>query len=240
METFGRGCLYIILGIVVLMVFALLAGGTVTIPWIIAIPLVVLAFWTASKKTITGVTEMSANQTYLESARKQFLYYKTLGEKAMNQLEPEQLFTAYNEDTNSIATIVAHLGGNMLSRWTDFLTTDGEKDWRDRDAEFGHGLSDKEQLLDKWNEGWNCLFHALDSLSPGQLEQIIYIRNEGHTVIEAINRQLAHYPYHVGQIVYAAKLLKKRMEQLVHSEKQIRAIQQRKIRQTEIGPKFYR
>ncbi|EGL17558.1 MULTISPECIES: DUF1572 family protein [unclassified Paenibacillus] len=152
---------------------------------------------------------MSANQTYLESARKQFLYYKTLGEKAMNQLEPEQLFTAYNEDTNSIATIVAHLGGNMLSRWTDFLTTDGEKDWRDRDAEFGHGLSDKEQLLDKWNEGWNCLFHALDSLSPGQLEQIIYIRNEGHTVIEAINRQLAHYPYHVGQIVYAAKLLKK-------------------------------
>ncbi|WP_405082357.1 DUF1572 family protein [Paenibacillus chitinolyticus] len=152
---------------------------------------------------------MSANQTYLESVRKQFLYYKTLGEKAMDQLEPEQLFTAYNEDTNSIATIVAHLGGNMLSRWTDFLTTDGEKDWRDRDAEFGHSLSDKEQLLDKWNEGWNCLFHALDSLSPGQLEQIIYIRNEGHTVIEAINRQLAHYPYHVGQIVYAAKLLKK-------------------------------
>ncbi|MEC0245258.1 DUF1572 family protein [Paenibacillus chitinolyticus] len=152
---------------------------------------------------------MSANQTYLESVRKQFLYYKTLGEKAMDQLEPEQLFTAYNEDTNSIATIVAHLGGNMLSRWTDFLTTDGEKDWRDRDAEFGHSLSDKEQLLDKWNEGWNCLFHALDSLNPGQLEQIIYIRNEGHTVIEAINRQLAHYPYHVGQIVYAAKLLKK-------------------------------
>ncbi|MGX4586942.1 DUF1572 family protein [Paenibacillus chitinolyticus] len=152
---------------------------------------------------------MSANQTYLESVRKQFLYYKTLGEKAMDQLEPEQLFTAYNEDTNSIATIVAHLGGNMLSRWTDFLTTDGEKEWRDRDAEFGHSLSDKEQLLDKWNEGWNCLFHALDSLSPDQLEQIIYIRNEGHTVIEAINRQLAHYPYHVGQIVYAAKLLKK-------------------------------
>ncbi|WP_217558035.1 DUF1572 family protein [Paenibacillus sp. GbtcB18] len=152
---------------------------------------------------------MSANQTYLESVRKQFLYYKTLGEKAMDQLEPEQLFTAYNEDTNSIAAIVAHLGGNMLSRWTDFLTTDGEKEWRDRDAEFGHSLLDKEQLLDKWNEGWNCLFHALDSLSPDQLEQIIYIRNEGHTVIEAINRQLAHYPYHVGQIVYAAKLLKK-------------------------------
>ncbi|SEF46674.1 DUF1572 family protein [Paenibacillus sp. UNC499MF] len=152
---------------------------------------------------------MSANLTYLESVRKQFLYYKTLGEKAMDQLEPEQLFTAYDEDTNSIATIVAHLGGNMLSRWTDFLTTDGEKDWRDRDAEFGHSLSDKAQLLAKWNEGWNCLFHALDSLNPDQLEQIIYIRNEGHTVIEAINRQLAHYPYHVGQIVYAAKLLKK-------------------------------
>lgn len=152
---------------------------------------------------------MSANQTYLESVRKQFLDYKTLGEKAMDQLEPEQLFTAYNEDTNSIAVVVAHLAGNMLSRWTDFLTTDGEKDWRDRDAEFGNSLSDKEQLLAKWNEGWNCLFHALDSLNPDQLEQIIYIRGEGHTVIEAINRQLAHYPYHVGQIVYAAKLLKK-------------------------------
>ncbi|MFS0839721.1 DUF1572 family protein [Paenibacillus sp. 1P03SA] len=152
---------------------------------------------------------MSANQTYLESVRKQFLYYKTLGEKAMDQLEPEQLFTAYNEDTNSIAAVVSHLAGNMLSRWTDFLTTDGEKDWRDRDAEFARSLSDQEQLLEKWNEGWNCLFHALDSLNPDQLEQIVYIRNEGHTVIEAINRQLAHYPYHVGQIVYAAKLLKK-------------------------------
>ena len=148
------------------------------------------------------------NATYLESVKTQFLYYKMLGEKAMNQLEPEQLFVMSNEDTNSIATIVKHLAGNMRSRWTDFLTTDGEKEWRQRDAEFENDLQTKEAVIQLWNEGWDCFLNALSSLTPNQLSEIIYIRNEGHTVVEAINRQLAHYPYHVGQIVFYAKQLK--------------------------------
>lgn len=147
-------------------------------------------------------------KSYLESAGKQFQYYKMLGEKAMAQLEPEQLFVAVNDDTNSIAVIVKHLAGNMLSRWTDFLTSDGEKDWRDRDAEFDNTIQTKEEVLAAWEKGWQCLFDALNGLQPEQLVQLIYIRNEGHTVIEAINRQLAHYPYHVGQIVFYAKQLK--------------------------------
>jgi len=152
---------------------------------------------------------MNATTSYLESVKKQFLYYKMLGEKAMEQLEPEQLFVSVNEDTNSIAVIVKHISGNMLSRWTDFLTTDGEKETRNRDSEFENDLQTKEQVLTVWNAGWDCFFSALNSLKPEQLSQIIYIRNEGHTVIEAINRQLAHYPYHIGQIVFYAKQLKK-------------------------------
>lgn len=151
---------------------------------------------------------METNAAYLESARKQFLYYKALGEKAFAQLKDEQLFTAMNEDTNSIAIIVKHLSGNMLSRWTDFLTSDGEKEWRDRDNEFNDTYASKEEMLTAWEKGWKCLFDAVDSLKPEQLSDIIYIRNEGHTVVEAINRQLAHYPYHVGQIIFYAKLLK--------------------------------
>ncbi len=151
---------------------------------------------------------MEATNSYLESIKKQFLYYKTLGEKAMDQLEPEQLFVSINEDTNSIATIVKHLSGNMLSRWTDFLTSDGEKEWRNRDAEFEETTKTKEELLANWNKGWDCFLNALNSLQAEQLSTIIYIRNEGHTVIEAINRQLAHYPYHIGQIIFYAKMLK--------------------------------
>lgn len=151
---------------------------------------------------------MEVTNSYLESVKKQFLYYKILGEKAMNQLEPEQLLVSINEDTNSIATIVQHLSGNMLSRWTDFLTSDGEKEWRNRDAEFEATIKTKEELLNVWNKGWDCFFDTLNSLQAEQLSTIIYIRNEGHTVIEAINRQLAHYPYHIGQIVFYAKMLK--------------------------------
>ena len=151
---------------------------------------------------------MEANESYLESVKKQFLYYKMLGEKAIHQLEPEQLFVSINEDTNSIATIIKHISGNMLSRWTDFLTSDGEKEWRNRDAEFENDLKSKEEILAVWNKGWDCFENTLNSLKPEQLSEIIYIRNEGHTVIEAINRQLAHYPYHIGQIVFYAKQLK--------------------------------
>lgn len=152
---------------------------------------------------------MEANTLYLESVKKQFLYYKTLGEKAMEQLEPELLFVTTNEDTNSIATIVKHISGNMLSRWTDFLTTDGEKEWRNRDQEFENDLQTKEAVLDAWDKGWNRLFTTLNELQAEQLSSIIYIRNEGHSVIEAINRQLAHYPFHVGQMVFYAKQIKK-------------------------------
>ncbi|MEN2400075.1 DUF1572 family protein [Flavobacterium sp. MC2016-06] len=157
---------------------------------------------------------MTTAESYLESSKKQFLYYKALGEKAMAQLEPEQLFVAVNEDCNSIAAIVKHISGNMLSRWTDFLTTDflttdGEKEWRNRDAEFENDLQSKDEVILAWNKGWDCFLNTLNSLKSEQLSDIIYIRNEGHTVIEAINRQLAHYPYHVGQIVFYAKQLKK-------------------------------
>lgn len=151
---------------------------------------------------------MEINNAYLDSIRKQFLYYKTVGEKAMAQLAPEQFFVQVNDDTNSIATIVKHLSGNMLSRWTDFLTTDGEKEWRQRDREFENDFSTREEVIALWEKGWSCFFRALDSLQPAELNEIIYIRNEGHTVVEAINRQLAHYPYHVGQMVFYAKQLK--------------------------------
>ena len=152
---------------------------------------------------------MEINIQYLDSVKKQLLYYKTLGEKAINQLEPEQLFVSINNDTNSIAIIVKHLSGNMLSRWTDFLTSDGEKEWRNRDDEFVNDFESKEAILVAWNKGWECFFDTLNSLKSEQLSSIIYIRNEGHTVLEAINRQLAHYPYHIGQIVFYAKQLKK-------------------------------
>ncbi|MGU9936952.1 DUF1572 family protein [Empedobacter brevis] len=140
---------------------------------------------------------------------KQFQYYKQLGEKTFSQLSEQDLFWQYNENSNSIAIIVNHLSGNMLSRWTDFWTTDGEKEWRNRDEEFEAQIQSKDELLEKWQRGWNCMFDALKRIKKEEdLEQVIYIRNEGHTVIEAINRQLAHYPYHVGQIVFIGKLLK--------------------------------
>ena len=151
---------------------------------------------------------METSAAYIESVKNQFLYYKMLGEKSMHQLAPEQLFLMVNEDTNSIATIVKHLAGNMLSRWTDFMTTDGEKEWRHRDAEFDNDLTTKDDVMQLWEKGWDCFLLALNSIEPEHLAYIIYIRNEGHTVIEAINRQLAHYPYHIGQIVFSAKQLK--------------------------------
>ncbi len=144
---------------------------------------------------------------YLECVKKQFVYYKMLGDKTFEQVQDDKLFWQFNDDSNSIATIVKHLWGNMLSRWTDFLTSDGEKEWRDRDAEFENDIETREELINKWNEGWTCLFKALDALTTHDLDKIIFIRNQGHTVTEAINRQLAHYPYHVGQIVFLGKML---------------------------------
>lgn len=145
--------------------------------------------------------------SYLSSVIKQFQYYKLLGDQCMMQLEEGQLFWQANEESNSIAIIVKHMWGNMLSRWTDFRTADGEKEWRNRDAEFVGDIANREELLLKWEEGWNVLFKTLESLGEEELEMIIYIRNEGHTAVEAINRQLSHYSYHVGQMVVIAKML---------------------------------
>lgn len=143
---------------------------------------------------------------YLNSVIKRFLVYKALGDKTMEQLDEQNLFWQYNDASNSIAIIVQHLWGNMLSRWTNFLTEDGEKEWRERDAEFEKVINTKEELIIKWDEGWDCLFAALKSLTDDDLNKTIYIRKEPLTVIDAINRQLAHYAYHVGQMVYIGKM----------------------------------
>lgn len=145
---------------------------------------------------------------FLESSLKLFRYYKNLGEKAIEQLTDAQVLQQPNEASNSIALIVHHLSGNMLSRFTDFLTTDGEKPWRNREAEFDESYADKKAMMQAWDKGWSCLFTTLESLQPADLSKIIYIRNEGQTVMEAIQRQLAHYPHHIGQILYQAKILK--------------------------------
>jgi len=129
-----------------------------------------------------------------------------LGDKTLAQLSTEQLFWQPNDSSNSIALIVKHLGGNMLSRWTDFLTTDGEKQNRNRDQEFENSWVDRDELITYWNAGWSCLFQAIESLEEEDLAKIIYIRNQGHTVMEAILRQLAHYPYHIGQMLYIGKI----------------------------------
>lgn len=144
---------------------------------------------------------------HLASFKKQFTYYKILGEKAMEQIPEEKLFWQYNPGSNSIAIIVKHLWGNMISRWTDFLTSDGEKDWRKRDAEFENDIDTRAALMEKWAEGWNCLFAALDSLTIADLEKEVFIRNMGQPVLEAIIRQLAHYPYHIGQMVFISKMV---------------------------------
>lgn len=145
----------------------------------------------------------------VENIKNQFLYYKKLGELTFDQISENELFWKPSSESNNIAIIVQHLVGNMLSRWTDFLTSDGEKEWRNRDEEFEPKIQTKNQLLEEWNKGWNCLFDAINQIkSDNDLDQIIYIRNQGHTVLEALQRQLAHYPYHIGQIVFIGKMIK--------------------------------
>jgi hypothetical protein len=129
-----------------------------------------------------------------------------LGEQAINQVPDDGLFWQFNSESNSIAIIVSHLGGNMRSRFTDFLSSDGEKPWRNRDKEFTNQFRTRDEVLAYWNEGWTVLIDTITRLSEDDLSTIVYIRNDGHTVVEAINRQLAHYSYHVGQIVYIAKM----------------------------------
>jgi Protein of unknown function (DUF1572) len=152
--------------------------------------------------------QKSNDEIFLESAIKLFLYYKKLGEGAIAQLSDEEVLRKPNEASNSIALIVHHISGNMLSRWTDFLNSDGEKTWRKREAEFEQSYPDKTTMMKAWEEGWSCLFAALGSLTTKDLSRTIYIRNEGQPVLEAIQRQLAHYSSHVGQIMFQAKAIK--------------------------------
>jgi len=147
------------------------------------------------------------NSSYLSSIIKQFEYYKSLSEKTFDQLTDNDIHWQYNPESNSIAIITKHIVGNMLSRWTNFLNEDGEKTWRQRDQEFENTYTNKIEMLQAWEKGWHCLFNAIKPLKEAQLEQIIYIRNQGHTVKEAINRQLAHYSYHIGQLVFLGKMI---------------------------------
>lgn len=139
---------------------------------------------------------------------KRFQYYKELAEKTFDQISEENLFWKYNEESNSIATIVKHLAGNMQSRWTNFLTEDGEKIWRNRDSEFENDLKSKTEMLEIWHKAWSILFEALNQIQDENWNQFISIRDEKITVLDAVIRQIAHYPYHVGQIVYIGKMLK--------------------------------
>lgn len=135
-------------------------------------------------------------------------YYKDLGDKTLEQLNDFDLHYQPNEEANSIAIIIQHMSGNMLSRWTQFLTEDGEKEWRQRDEEFALHEYSKQQLVELWEKGWACFLDALGSLKKKDLKKMVLIRKEPLTVIDAINRQLAHYPYHIGQMIQIAKTIK--------------------------------
>ena len=150
---------------------------------------------------------MSIGSSFLQSSIKRLTYYKDLGDKTFIQLSDADFHFKPNETSNSIAIIIQHTAGNMLSRWTDFLTSDGEKEWRNRDTEFEETNLSKQQLIEIWEKGWQCLLDTLNTLTEDDLLKTIYIRSEGLLVVDAINRQLAHYPYHVGQIIYVAKII---------------------------------
>lgn len=151
---------------------------------------------------------MSFEAGFLKDAIKRFNYYKTLGDQTFAQLEEKDFFFQPSAESNTIAVIVQHMYGNMLSRWTNFLTEDGEKEWRKRDAEFENTPLSKEDVLSFWNAGWDCLLKTLESLQPADLMKTVTIRTEPLTVYDAILRQLAHYPYHVGQIVYVGRMIR--------------------------------
>ena len=145
-------------------------------------------------------------QNYLDDARKALRAYKKLAEKALDQLKDDEYFVTLDEESNSIAVVMKHMAGNMFSRWTDFLTTDGEKPNRNRDYEFViEANTTKDDVRDYWERGWQCVFVAIVPLQIEDLAKTVFIRGEEHTVAQAINRQLMHYAYHIGQIVYLAK-----------------------------------
>jgi hypothetical protein len=143
---------------------------------------------------------------YLQDSIASLGAYKKQADKAIAQLKDEEFFVTIDEEANSVAIIMKHMAGNMLSRWTDFLTTDGEKPNRNRDMEFVvDSITTKNQIIDYWEKGWRCVFDALEPLKAEDLEREVMIRGEAHTVMQAINRQLMHYANHIGQIVFLAK-----------------------------------
>lgn len=144
---------------------------------------------------------------YLENIKKQMQYYKALGDNTLLKIKDPDFFWKYNEQSNSIATLIKHLSGNMLSRWTDFLNTDGEKEWRNRNEEFENTNTTRQELIDKWENGWKCFFDSLNSLTEDDLNKEILINKQSFVVLEAINKQVSHYPYHVGQIVFIGKMI---------------------------------
>lgn len=151
---------------------------------------------------------MSVTTIFLESVLKELRDYKSLGDKTFAQLSDNDLHYQSNEECNSIAVNIQHMHGNMLSRWTNFLTEDGEKEWRQRDAEFEEQQLTREELLQRWEEGWKRVFDTLESLTEDDFVKTIYIRSKPYSVIAAINRQLTHYAYHAGQIVLLGKCIK--------------------------------
>ncbi|MEI3607561.1 DUF1572 domain-containing protein [Pseudogracilibacillus sp. SE30717A] len=151
---------------------------------------------------------MNLGKEYLNVVQERFKSLKDLGDKTIGQLSNEEIHWSLNKASNSVAVIAKHLSGNMVSRWSDFLTSDGEKSYRNRDQEFEDDISSKQELIKVWERGWNILFETLNGLGDQDLLKNVYIRGERHTVLEAIERQMAHYAYHVGQIVYIGKLIK--------------------------------
>jgi len=147
------------------------------------------------------------NTSYIKDSSDLFRYYKNLAERAMAQCPDAALFTALDAESNSIAVIVKHMSGNMRSRWRDFLTSDGEKPDRNRDTEFEEAPKTRAELLELWERGWKYVFHALQPLTDADVGRTVTIRNEPHSVMQAINRQIAHYSHHIGQILFLAKHL---------------------------------
>ncbi len=148
------------------------------------------------------------DNNYLASAISEFKRYKKLGDATFSQLNEEQFHWQYNAESNSIGTIIKHISGNMHSRWTNFFSEDGEKSWRNRESEFDADFTSHEQMMAYWEKGWQCLFAALAEINSENFNSTFYIRSEAHSITEAINRQLAHYAHHIGQIVYIGRMQK--------------------------------
>jgi len=151
---------------------------------------------------------MVIEKEYLRIVIERFNSVKNLGDQTLNQLSEEEIHWNYNSESNNVALIVKHLSGNMVSRWSDFFTSDGEKEYRNREEEFIDDITTKAELITIWEKGWKVLNDTLTDLSEQDLLKKIYIRGESHLVLEAIERQMAHYAYHVGQIVYIGKQLR--------------------------------